>query len=105
MATTVVRIYEVPGSNIGPQISFHSLPITGALLSTPRNTFTRSYSWVVGFNTLGTWMYVNVFPVFMLSCIGRDLTTGRSTFQAVPPTVYKIVVASLILGLGKSQWV
>lgn len=56
LASTVFRIRKVPGSNIDPQISFHSLPITGALLSTPRNAFTRSYSWVVGSNPMA-WMY------------------------------------------------
>jgi hypothetical protein len=47
--------------------------------------------------TLGSWvwipleacMFVCVYPVFMLSCVGSDLATGWSLVQGVLPTVYK----------------
>jgi hypothetical protein len=34
-------------------------------------------------------MFVYVYYVFVLSCIGSGLATGRSLVQGVLPTVYK----------------
>jgi hypothetical protein len=38
---------------------------------------------------LETWMFVCVYSVFVLSCVGSSLATGWSLVQGVLPTVYK----------------
>jgi hypothetical protein len=59
--------------------------------------------------TLGSWIriplkariYICVYPVFVLSCVGSGLTTGWSPVQCVLPTVYRIHNSTLIL-MGNS---
>jgi hypothetical protein len=38
---------------------------------------------------LDAWMFVCVYSVFVLSCVGSGLATGWSLVQGVLPTVYK----------------
>jgi hypothetical protein len=52
---------------------------------------------------LKVWMPVCVYSVFVLSCVGSDLETGRSSVQGVPPIRYQIRSFRLILNWNRPQ--
>jgi hypothetical protein len=52
-----------------------------------RTVFDRSITEIMLRIPLGTWMYVGIFSVFMLSCAGTRLAMGLSPVQRVLPNV------------------
>jgi hypothetical protein len=72
-------------------------PITVAARSKAWIVFVRSNTGILGSNStqgMNVW-YVCVYPVFVLSCVGRGLATGWSPVQGVLPAVY---------GIKKLKW-
>jgi hypothetical protein len=66
-------------------------PITVAARSKAWTVFARSNTGIVGSNlTSGMDVYVRLFCVCVVLCIGRGLTTGCSPVQGVLLTVYRI---------------
>jgi hypothetical protein len=104
---TAIRIRYVNGAShcFKRQTLFWRTLITSTEFGSP-GTKRRRSQWLRGLRhepsspapTLGSWarvplkasMFVGVYSVFVLSCIGSGLTTGWSSVQGVLPTVYRV---------------
>jgi hypothetical protein len=70
---------------------FELQPITVAALSKTWTVFSRLNTGVVGSNrTRGMDVYVRLFCVCVVLCVGRFFATGCSPIQGVLPIVYRI---------------
>jgi hypothetical protein len=77
-------------------------PITVAARSKAWIVFTRSNTGIMGSNpTRGMDIWVRLFCVYVLLCVGRVLATGWSPVQRVLPIVYRIKKLKSIQGQTK----
>jgi hypothetical protein len=53
---------------------------------------------------LEAWMFVCVYPVFVLSCVGSGLATGWSLVQGVLPIIYKYKISEPHKGEAKARY-
>jgi hypothetical protein len=69
------------------------LPITAAVSSKAWTVFARSNTGIVGSNpTLCTDVFVRLFRLCVVLCVGSGLATGWSLVQGILPTVYRIKI-------------
>jgi hypothetical protein len=67
------------------------MPSTVAAQSKAWTVFARSDAGIVGSNsTQGMDVFMRLFCICIVLCVGRGLATGWSTVQGVLPTVYRI---------------